>query len=268
MIGRDEVTVFEGVPTMYAGMLNAPDASSYDVSSLRTCISGGSAMPVEVMKSFEKTFDCMVLEGYGLSETSPVASFNQPDIERKPGSIGVPVRGVEMKVVDDDGNEVEQGEVGEIAIKGENVMKGYWERADDTAAGDQGRLVPQRRHGQEGRGRLLLHRRPQEGPDHPRWLQRLPTRGGGSPLRARGGRRGGRDRHPARRPGRGGRRCRGAQGGQKADEQELQDFAKERLAAYKYPRHIWIVDELPKGPTGKILRREVEAPDDATEASS
>ena len=131
VIGRDEVTVFEGVPTMYAGMLHAPDASSYDVSSLRTCISGGSAMPVEVMRKFEETFGCIVLEGYGLSETSPVASFNRPDLERKPGTIGVPVRGVEMKVVDDERNDVAQGEVGEIAIKGENVMKGYWERPED-----------------------------------------------------------------------------------------------------------------------------------------
>ncbi len=132
VIGRDGVTVFEGVPTMYSGLLNAPDAESYDVSSLRTCISGGSAMPVEVMRNFEKTFDCMVLEGYGLSETSPVASFNQPDIERKPGSIGVEVRGVQMKLVDDDGNDSPEGENGEIAIKGENVMKGYWNRPEAT----------------------------------------------------------------------------------------------------------------------------------------
>ncbi len=133
VIGRDQVTVFEGVPTMYAGMLNAEDAKDADMSSLRTCISGGSAMPVEVMKKFEEAFDCVVLEGYGLSETSPVASFNQPGQERKPGSIGTPVRGVEMKVVDDDRKDVAQGEVGEIAIKGENIMKGYWGREDATA---------------------------------------------------------------------------------------------------------------------------------------
>ncbi|MEO5711408.1 MAG: AMP-binding protein, partial [Nocardioidaceae bacterium] len=132
VVGRDDVTIFEGVPTMYAGMLHVEDAKSYDVSSLRTCISGGSAMPVEVMKNFEETFGCIVLEGYGLSETSPVASFNRPDIDRKPGSIGVPVRGVEMKLVDDDGKDVAEGEVGEIAIKGENVMKGYWGRDDAT----------------------------------------------------------------------------------------------------------------------------------------
>ena len=98
IVGRDHVTVFEGVPTMYAAMLNADGADEADMSSLRTCISGGSAMPVEVMKNFEKKFDCIVLEGYGLSETSPVASFNQPGQERKPGSIGTEVRGVEMKL--------------------------------------------------------------------------------------------------------------------------------------------------------------------------
>ena len=89
-------------------------------------------MPVELMRGFEKAFGCKVLEGYGLSESSPVASFNHPDRERKPGSIGTPIEGVEMKVVDDDGNEVAQGEVGEIVIKGHNVMNGYWNRPEAT----------------------------------------------------------------------------------------------------------------------------------------
>ena len=111
IIQRDGVTLFEGVPTMYHAMLNHPERERYDVSSLRTCVSGGSAMPVEVMRGFEKAFGCVVLEGYGLSETSPIASFNHPDRERKPGSIGQPIEGVEMKVVDDGGNEVPRGEV-------------------------------------------------------------------------------------------------------------------------------------------------------------
>src|ERR687894_86538 len=98
----------------------------HDVSSLRLCFSGGSAMPVEVMRGFEEAFGCIILEGYGLSETSPVASFNHPHAERKPGTIGTPVRGVEMRLVDDEGRDVRPGDVGEIAIRGENVMKGYW----------------------------------------------------------------------------------------------------------------------------------------------
>ncbi|MCW2989727.1 MAG: long-chain fatty acid--CoA ligase, partial [Solirubrobacterales bacterium] len=102
IIERDKVTVMLGVPTMYAAMLHEPSADQRDTSSLKFCGSGGAAMPVEVMKAFEEKFDCKVLEGYGLSETSPVASFNHPDKERKAGSIGTPIEGVEMKVVDDD----------------------------------------------------------------------------------------------------------------------------------------------------------------------
>ena len=102
--------------------------------SLRACASGGASLPVQVLNDFEKTFGCMILEGYGLSETSPVASFNHPDRERKAGSIGTPIEGVRMRVVDIDGNEVAVGEPGEIQIAGHNIMKGYWNLPDATAA--------------------------------------------------------------------------------------------------------------------------------------
>ena len=261
VIGRDKVTVFEGVPTMYAGMLNSPDAESYDVSSLRTCISGGSAMPVEVMRSFEKTFGCIVLEGYGLSETSPVASFNQPDLERKPGSIGVPVRGVEMKVVDDDGKNVEAGEVGEIAIRGENVMKGYWGREKDTKeaipdgwfrTGDMAKqdedgyyFIVDRKKDLIIRGGYNVYPREVEEAlyEHEAVAEVAVIGIAHDELGEEVG------AAIALKPD------------QKVSEDELREFAKERLAAYKYPRHVWIEDELPKGPTGKILRREVSAPD-------
>ena len=121
------MTVFEGVPTMYGAMLNTPDRDFYDTSSLTLCASGGAALPVEVLRGFEAAFGCQVLEGYGLSETSPIASFNHADRERKPGSIGTPIDGVEMKLID-----VVDG-AGEIAIRGHNVMKGYWNRPDATA---------------------------------------------------------------------------------------------------------------------------------------
>ena len=122
-----------GVPTMYSALLNAPSAASADVSSLRVCVSGGASLPVELMRRFEEHFGCIILEGYGLSETSPVASFNDPDRGRKPGSIGTPIAGVEMRVVDDAGAPVPDGEVGEIVIRGHNVMKGYWNRPEATA---------------------------------------------------------------------------------------------------------------------------------------
>ena len=96
MIQHDRVTLFEGVPTMYSAMLHRP--GEFDTSSLQLCVSGGAAMPVEVLRAFERRFECAILEGYGLSETSPVASFSRRDRERKPGSIGLPVEGVEMRL--------------------------------------------------------------------------------------------------------------------------------------------------------------------------
>src|SRR5215211_1196537 len=93
IIERDRVTVFQGVPTMYNAMLHSDSTDGADTSTLRLCISGGSAMPAELMRAFEEKFGCIILEGYGLSETSPVASFNHPDHERKPGSIGTPIEG-------------------------------------------------------------------------------------------------------------------------------------------------------------------------------
>ncbi len=261
VIGRDRVTVFEGVPTMYAGMLHVEDSASYDVSSLRTCISGGSAMPVEVMKNFEEAFGCIVLEGYGLSETSPVASFNQPHLERKPGSIGVEVRGVEMKLVGDEGGDVAQGEVGEIAIRGENVMKGYWGRPDATAeaipdgwfrTGDMARVdedgyffIVDRKKDLIIRGGYNVYPREVEEAlyEHEAVAEvavvGIPHDDLGEEVGA----------------------AVALKKGQDVGEDELRAFAKERLAAYKYPRHVWIVKELPKGPTGKILRREVSAPE-------
>jgi long-chain acyl-CoA synthetase len=126
IIVRDQVTTFEGVPTMYAAMLHHRAHASADTSSLRTCISGGAAMPLEIMRGFEQAFGCMILEAYGLSETSPLASFNHPDRVRKPGSISIPMEGAEMRVVNGEGASLPAGKVGEIAIRGHNVMKGYW----------------------------------------------------------------------------------------------------------------------------------------------
>ena len=211
IIGRDQVTIFEGVPTMYAAMLHHRAHASAGTSSLRTCISGGAAMPLEIMRGFEQTFGCMILEAYGLSETSPVASFNHPDRVRKPGSIGTPMEGVEMRVVDGEGASLPVGEVGEIAIRGHNVMKGYWGKPEATAeaipdgwfrTGDLAKA--------DADGYFFVVGRA-EGPDHPRRVQRVPARDRGGPARAPGRRRGGRDRHPACRAWRGNRRRRTAQ---------------------------------------------------------
>jgi long-chain acyl-CoA synthetase len=260
-IQQSKVTIFEGVPTMYSAMLHVDDRDSYDTSSLRLCISGGSAMPVEVMRSFEDAFGCMILEGYGLSETSPVASFNLPDRERKAGTIGLPVDGCEIKLLDDDGKEVAQGEVGEIAIRGENVMKGYWGRPEATEesipdgwfrSGDlakqdeEGYLtIVDRKKQLIIRGGYNVYPREIEEAlyEHPAVAEAAVVGIKHSELGEEVG------AAIALAPG------------QNVSEDDLRDFAKERVAAYKYPRHVWFVDELPKGPTGKILHRSVEPPE-------
>jgi long-chain acyl-CoA synthetase len=260
IIQRDKVTIFEGVPTMFSAMLHVEDRDSYDVSGLKLCASGGSAMPVEVLKGFEEAFGCKVLEGYGLSETSPVASFNHPDRERKPGSIGTPIEGVEMRVVDDEGNDVAQGEVGEIVIRGHNVMKGYWQRDDATAesikdgwfhTGDMAQVdsdgyffIVDRKKDMIIRGGYNVYPREIEEVlyEHPAVREAAVV---GVPHDSLGEEVGA---------------AIALKDGAEASEDEIRAFAKERIAAYKYPRQVWFVDELPKGPTGKVLKREIEAP--------
>ncbi len=262
MIGRDGVTVFEGVPTMYSAMLHVSDRDQYDVSPLRVCISGGSAMPVEVMRGFEDAFGCIVLEGYGLSETSPVASFNHPHAERKAGSIGTPVAGMEMRLVDDKGNDVSGDDVGEIAIRGEGLMKGYWGRPEATAesipdgwfrTGDLARrdddgyyFIVDRKKEMIIRGGYNVYPREIEEAlyEHPAVAEVAVI--------------GIKDTHLGEEVG----AAVALKAGASAEVEELRDHAKQRVAAYKYPRHVWLVEELPKGPTGKILRREVRPPDD------
>ena len=260
---RYGVTVFEGVPTMYSALLHHPERERFDVGALRLCVSGGAALPVEVLRSFEHAFGCVILEGYGLSETSPVASCNHPDRERVPGSIGTPLEGVEMRIVDEDDNEVAQGEVGEIAIRGHNIMKGYWERPEATAeairdgwfhSGDMGRVdedgyfyVVDRKKDMIIRGGYnvypreveeLLYEHPQIreaavlGVPHDDWGEEV---GAAVVLEP----------------------------GEEVSPEEISAWVRERIAAYKYPRVVWFLDELPKGPTGKIVKREIEMPDGA-----
>jgi long-chain acyl-CoA synthetase len=263
IIERDRVTVFEGVPTMYAAMLHSPKAGATDTTTLEVCVSGGAAMPVEIMRTFEERFGTQVLEGYGLSETSPVASFNRRDRERRPGSIGLPLEGVQMRLVGEDGGAVADGEVGEIAIRGHNVMKGYWRRPDATAevldadgwfrTGDIGRVdadgyffIVDRKKELVIRGGYNVYPREVEEVlyEHPDVREAavigIPHDDLGEEVGA----------------------AVALKDGAATDVGELRQFVKDRVAAYKYPRHVWLVDELPKGPTGKILRREIRPPED------
>jgi long-chain acyl-CoA synthetase len=257
---RDKVTHFYGVPTMFGALLHHPERGSYDTSSLRTCVTGGASMPVEVLRGFEEAFGAVVLEGYGLSETSPVACSNHPDRERKAGSIGTPIEGVEMRVVDENDEPVTQGEVGEIVIRGHNIMKGYWQRPDATAeamrggwfhSGDMARTdeegyfyIVDRKKDMIIRGGYNVYPREVEevlfehpkireaavlGVPHPEWGEEI---GAAVVLHE----------------------------GEELAPEEVSAYVKERIAAYKYPRLVWFLGDLPKGPTGKILKREIETP--------
>jgi long-chain acyl-CoA synthetase len=223
------------------------------------CISGGAALPVEVLHRFEDEFGCIILEGYGLSETSPVAAFNHPDRLRKPGSIGTAVEGVELRVVGLDGEEVPQGEVGEIAVRGHNIMKGYWKRPEATAeairdgwflTGDMGRsdadgcyAIVDRKKDLIIRGGYNVYPREVEEVlyEHPAVAEAAVV---GAPHAELG------EEVVAV-------VALSAPGAATADE--LREFVKSQVAAYKYPREVRIVEQLPKGPTGKILKRDLRA---------
>ncbi|HET6462118.1 MAG TPA: AMP-binding protein [Syntrophales bacterium] len=132
-IENDKVTYIAAVPRLFLGMVMYPDTEKYDLSSLDFCITGGSAMPPDFIPMFEDKFKCILREGYGLTEASPVCSVGMRDMAHKPGSIGTVIPGVEAKAVDDRGNEVPRGEIGELIIRGVNVMKGYYKDEDATA---------------------------------------------------------------------------------------------------------------------------------------
>ncbi|MFZ0091318.1 MAG: long-chain fatty acid--CoA ligase [Solirubrobacteraceae bacterium] len=261
VIERDRVTTFGGVPTMYAALLNDPERERYDVSSLELCVSGGAALPVEVLRGFDEAFGATVLEGYGLSETTGMASFNVRDRERKPGSIGVPVGGTEITLVDDQDNAVGPGEPGEIVMRGPFVMKGYWDRPDATdevmrggwfhtgdiaTIDEDGYLfIVDRKKDLIIRGGYNVYPREIEEIlyTHPGVLEAavvgVPDDSLGEEVGAA----------VVLKPG------------EHATPDDLRDFTRAKVAAYKYPRVVWFLDELPKGPTGKILKREIELPD-------
>ncbi|MDK1360701.1 long-chain fatty acid--CoA ligase [Arthrobacter sp. zg-Y1219] len=265
IIERDGVTIFEGVPTMYVGMLRHPNLATTDVSTLRGAITGGSAMPLEVLHEFERVFGTQLLEGYGLSETSPVVSFNLPGPDRRAGSIGKPVEGMQVRVVDPDGKDVPVGDVGELAVRGTGVMKEYWHNPEATQAaipdgwfrtGDLGRsdddgnlYIVDRKKDVILRGGYNVYPREVEEVlyEHPAVAEAAVIGVAddlqGQEIVAVVGLK--EDMQPADAAAR------------EALLGEIRDFAKERLAAYKYPRRILLTDALPKGPTGKILKREI-----------
>lgn len=259
VMARDRVTSFSGVPTMYFQLLHYKHADRFDLRSLKYCCSGGAAMPIEVMKAFDERYNVKILEGYGLSETSPVATFNVLYKERRPGSIGEPIYGVEVKIFDDQDREVPVGEAGEVVIRGHNIMKGYYRRPEATAkaftsgwfhSGDIGRqdedgyfYIVDRKKDLIIRGGFNVYPREVEEVlySHPGVREAavvgIPSPEYGEEVKAYVSLK--------------------ASPGAQVTQEALLKFCKENLAATKYPRLYEILPDLPKGPTGKILRKEL-----------
>lgn len=256
-----DVTIFCGVPTMYWALLNYPQADDYDLEkiadNLRLGVSGGAALPLEVLKGVETRFKLPILEGYGLSETSPVATFGRMDKERKPGSIGIPIWGIEVRVVDEDGQDVPTGEPGEVIMRGHNIMKGYYDRPNETAeafrggwfhSGDIATMdedgylyIVDRIKDMIIRGGFNVY---------PREIEEVLMTHPAVSLAAVIG-------EPDDQYGQEIKAFIVLKAGAQAEPEELVAWSKKEMAAYKYPRSVVIQESLPMTATGKILKTEL-----------
>lgn len=257
---KHSVTIFAGVPTMYWGLLNA-ETEGFDLekitNNLRVCLSGGASLPVEVLKGFEAKYNVPILEGYGMSEGSPVVTFNHLGEERIPGSIGKAVWGVEVMIADENDNPVPPGEKGQLLYRGHNVMKGYynkpeanaetlkggWLHSGDVAIMDENGYyyIVDRTKDMIIRGGLNVY---------PREVEEVMIQHDDVSLVAVIG-------VPDEKSGEEIKACVVLNEGASCTESDLVEWTKERIAAYKYPRLVQFLDTLPMNATGKILKKEL-----------
>jgi long-chain acyl-CoA synthetase len=259
-INKHKPTLFPGVPAMYVAVSNHPDVSKYDVSSIRACISGAAALPPEVQQSFEKLTGSKLVEGYGLSEATPVTHCNPIYGKRKEGSwIGLPFPDTEAAIMDVETGEEEMAvnEIGELCVRGPQVMKGYWNMPTETAnalrdgwlhTGDIARMdtdgffqiVDRKKDMILGASGFNIYPREVEDVlyEHPKVLEAAVA---GIPVTAEKGERV--KAYVVLKPG------------ETATEEEIIEFCRENLAYYKVPKFVEFRDELPKTMVGKILRR-------------
>ncbi|HUR97685.1 MAG TPA: long-chain fatty acid--CoA ligase [Pyrinomonadaceae bacterium] len=255
----EKVNFWIGVPTMYWAILKFVDETGYDISrvadSMKVCTSGGAPMPVEVMKAFQEKFGVRVLEGYGLSETSPLATFNHFERPSKPGSVGQPIFGVDVRCFDENDKEVPRGDRGEVVIRGTNVMKGYYKRPEATAEAfrngwfhtgdigvidDEGYLsIVDRKKDMILRGGYNIY---------PRELEEVIITHPAVSLCAVIG-------VPDDRLGEEVKAFVVLKQGAELSETEFTAWCKGQFAANKYPRYVEFRSELPIGGTGKIFKR-------------
>ena len=262
ILQREKVTMYPGIPTMYTAIINHPKVDDADLSSIRACLSGGMSLPGEIQRRFEQLTGGKLVEGYGLTETSPVACANPINGMRKEGSIGFPVPSTEVAIVGLDPNEdgkyepVPAGEEGELIVRGPQVMKGYWKRPEETAeaineegwfhTGDIARMdedgcfyIVDRKKDliiasgynivpREVEEVLYTHEKVQEAV-----VVGVPDTARGENVKA----------------------YIVLKAGQSSTPEEITEFCREQLAPYKVPRLVDFRDELPKSQVGKILRR-------------
>ncbi|MFB5283186.1 long-chain-fatty-acid--CoA ligase [Peribacillus sp. Hz7] len=255
-IREKKATVFAAVPTMYSFIYQLPEAIAEDFSSIRLCISGGASIPIELLQNFQNKFNVSILEGYGLSETSPLVAINPLKGTCKPGSIGIDIPGVKSKVVDEERNELPRGEVGELVVQGPNVMRGYLNMPEATAAalidgwlytGDLARMD------EEGYIYIVDRKKdiiivggynvyPREVEEvlyqHPSIVEAsvvgVPDEGYGESVKAYV-----------------------VVKDKQLTIDDILHFCQDKLVKYKLPRQVEFLKELPKNSTGKILRREL-----------
>lgn len=254
-IERHHVNAFAGVPAMFVALLYTPDAEKYDTSSLRYCVSGSAPLPLAILEGFQKKFGCQILEGYGLSEATTVLTGHSQNMPVKPGSVGKPVSGVELRIVDEDDQDVPVGEVGEIIARGPNIMKGYYNMPDATATtlrngwlhtGDMGRFdedgylyIVERKKDLIIRGGFNIYPRDVEEVlnSHPAVIESavigIPSERMGEEVKAFVVRRG------------------------EVDAEILKAYCREKLANYKTPGEIEFLDILPRNGVGKIDKKEL-----------
>ncbi|GAA2688490.1 long-chain-fatty-acid--CoA ligase [Actinoplanes palleronii] len=263
LLQSENVTFFAGVPTMYWGLLNTLNKKTgVDVeriaANMRVAVSGGSSLPVEIIKAVKERFGVTILEGYGLSETSPVATFSDPGGEPRPGSIGIPIWGVEVKLIDAEWNTVGGvDEIGEVAIRGHNIMNGYYNRPEATAevmrdgwfrTGDLARRDKDGYYYIVDRAKDMIIRGGFN--VYPREIEEVLITHEAVSLAAVIG-----VPHPSH-----GEEVKAfviLTPGATVTEDELVAWGKEQMASYKYPRMVSIVPSLPMTATGKLLKREL-----------
>lgn len=260
LVQKYKVTILPGVPTLYTSLLQHPRVSEFDLKSIRVCISGAAPLPLELLQRFETMTGARILEGYGLTETSPVTHCNPYQGERIAGSVGLPLPDTEVRIIDlETGVDLGPGQEGEVLIRGPQVMKGYWGRPAETEAvlkegwlytGDIGKvdengflyIVDRKKDLVISSGFNVYPREIDEVfYQHPAVLEAcaigVPDEYRGEAIKV----------YVVKRPG------------LEVSEQELMNHCRERLAAYKRPREVQFVDSLPKSIIGKVLRKELRA---------